>query len=357
MQIDGHHGLTYIAARLAGFTAADAQIIAYSAQYVDDATNSGVIRFDNGAMYSRISSAHKMLDYRNSEKLANHRVWASFHFLPGNGGQPAGLNPDGSFINKLVCKPDSYVARDMLRLAIQDREKPYGLHRLGVTMHVYADTFAHQGFSGNIHEINKVEDLQSSDPSLDQSFFSKIANFFVSSAFPLGHGAALSHPDRPYISWKYVNGLGQTVERNNQTIFFDAVDMMCRAMRCYRMGDTDVDLDSVEGIPEPDALRIKSMINSIRDEDGEERHSKWLEAIALGEFSFGPEQVSYIAKGEGSWKHRSIGQLEAVDDEEDEFVYSASFLTSDWKMFHDALQAHRFDILHDVLPKYGICAA
>ncbi len=51
MQIDGHHGLTYIAARLAGFTAYDAQVIAYSAQYVDDATNWGVLRFDNGAMY------------------------------------------------------------------------------------------------------------------------------------------------------------------------------------------------------------------------------------------------------------------------------------------------------------------
>jgi hypothetical protein len=32
-------------------------------------------------------------------------------------------------------------------------------------------------------------------------------------------------------------------------------------------------------------------------------------------------------------------------------------LKSDWKHFHDALQAHRQDVLHDVLPRYGICAA
>ena len=80
MQIDGHHTLTYIAARLAGFAHTKASIIAYSAQYVDDATNAGKLHFKNGAMYQRISSAHKMLDYRNTDELANHQVWIPFHF-------------------------------------------------------------------------------------------------------------------------------------------------------------------------------------------------------------------------------------------------------------------------------------
>ena len=357
MQIDGHHALTYIAARFAGFEAEDASKVAYSAQYVDDATNGGVIKFTNGAMYYRIASAHKMLDYRNSEELANHQAWAAFHFLPGNDGLPAGQNPSGSFINKLVCKPDSPVARDMLQLVIADRDKPYGLHRLGISMHVYADTFAHQGFTGNNHKINEVTDLESSYSELDQSFFSKIANFFISSAFPLGHGAALSHPDRPYITWQYKNGLGVHVERDNREIFFDAVDSMCRAMKCFINGDSTVNLDVVAGIPEEDALVIKGMLASINDDDGEVRHRRWLEAIAEGKFSFGAETLSYVPKGEGSWKYESIGQLKSEDQEDDRFEYQSSFLSSDWKMFHDALQAHRFDILHDVLPKYGICLA
>ena len=242
MQIDGHHALTYIAARCAGLTAEQASIVAYSAQYVDDATNSGAIKFDNGAMYHRISSAHKVFDYRNLDELANHSVWIPFHFLPGNGGVAAGHNPHGKFIHELICTPDSYVARDMLRLAISDRNKPYGLHRLGITMHVYADTFAHQGFCGVVHQINEVNDLASDDGSLDRSFFNKISNFFLSKGFPLGHGAALSHPDRPYISWTYTNGLGKHVTRNNQEIFFSAVDHMWRAMQCYMSNDITVDL-------------------------------------------------------------------------------------------------------------------
>ena len=51
MQIDFHHGVTYLLSRIAGFTAEEANIIAYSSAYVDDATNSGLIKFDNGAMY------------------------------------------------------------------------------------------------------------------------------------------------------------------------------------------------------------------------------------------------------------------------------------------------------------------
>lgn len=357
MQIDGHHTLTYIAARLAGFNKSKAFIIAYSAQYVDDATNSGIINFKNGAMYSRISSAHKMLDYRNSDELANHQVWIPFHFLPGNGGLAPGENPDGSFINKLVCRPDSYVARDMLRSCVQDRLKPYGLHRLGVTMHVYADTWAHQGFAGVKNDINEAKNLKSNNKSLDRSFANKIANFFLSEAFPLGHGAALSHPDRPSLVWEYNDNSGNKVKRDNSEIFMEAVDKMCRAMQCFRAGDLSMDLNAMDGLPPSDATKILRLIKSIKGDSGEARHEKWLEAIATGSFSFGAEEVTYTAKGKGSWKHRAIGQLAASDTGREEFTYRKSFLASNWKLFHDALQAHRHDILHDVLPKYGICAA
>ena len=357
MQIDGHHTLTYIAARLAGYAAKQASIIAYSAQYVDDATNAGVISFNNDAMYTRISSAHKMLDYRNSDELANHQVWVPFHFLPGNGGKPAGQNPDGSFIRKLVCYPDSYVARDMLRACARDIDKPYALHRLGISLHVYADTWAHQGFAGVNHVINKVEELQSNNSSLDRNFFNKIANFFLSESFPLGHGAALSHPDRPSLVWQYRNGLGELVKRDNAAIFMDAVEKMCRVMQCFRQADLSMDLEAMPGLPEADSKKILALIKSIKGDTGEVRHTRWIEEIAKGSFSFGAEQIAYKAKGRDSWKHRSIGQEAEADSGQELFYFKQSFILSDWKLFHDALQAYRLDVLHTVLPRYGICVA
>lgn len=357
MQIDGHHTMTYVAARLAGFSHKESSVVAYCAQYVDDANNSGVIEFDNQAMYSRISSAHKTLDHRNSDELANHQVWIPFHFLPGNGGKPAGENPGERFIRKLVCKPDSHVARDMLRLCVADHDKPYALHRLGVAMHVYADTFAHQGFAGVIHEINEVKNLSSNNKSKDKRFIEKIANYFISESFPLGHGAALSHPDSPYLVWEYTNGLKEKVKRDNPATFIEAVDKMCRAMQCYRANDVNMDLESADGLPARDSRKILSLIKNIKDDKGDDRHVKWLAEIKNGSFSFGATSLNYIAKGKGSWKHKAIGQLAAADTGKEVFKYDSAFLTSDWKMFHDALQAHRHDILHDVLPRYGICAA
>jgi hypothetical protein len=125
MQIDFHHGVTYVVARLAGFGHRDAEIVAYCSRYVDDATNDGVVRFENGAMYRRTASAHKSLDYKHFDELGNPHVWLPFHFLPGNGGKRAGENPAGSFIEKIICTPDSPVARDMVRARICDRDREH----------------------------------------------------------------------------------------------------------------------------------------------------------------------------------------------------------------------------------------
>ena len=126
---------------------------------MDDAVKTGTINFQNKAMYDRICSAHKTLDYRNMEELANHRVWLPFHFLPGNDGKLPDQNPDQHFVKRVVCTKDSPVAQDMVAACIRDRHKPYGLHRLGITLHTYADTWAHQGFAGINNEINDIRDL------------------------------------------------------------------------------------------------------------------------------------------------------------------------------------------------------
>jgi hypothetical protein len=354
MQIDFHHGVTYICARLAGFEHQAASTIAYCAQYVDDATNAGLIRFDNGALFSRLSSAHKMLDYRNFRVLANYRVWIPFHFLPGNGGLPVNQEPDGSFIEKLICRPNSYVAQDMVKECINRRATPYGLHRLGITMHVYVDTWAHQGFAGVNHRVNEARQWVDGTGQPDRALMSRLKGYFISEALPLGHGAVLSNPDKPFLQWGYTNGRGEQIYRNNPVDFLTAADHMCQAMQRYRLGDPDA---TVPGLPEPDKTLIAQMLKTITDHDGEARHQQWLAAIAAGKFSFGAAEVSYTSKGKGSWKHQALGTECEFDRDNDVFPYQPNFLASNWKLFHDALQAHHFHIIHELLPKYGICVA
>jgi hypothetical protein len=99
------------------------------------------------------------------------------------------------------------------------------------------------------------------------------------------------------------------------------------------------------------------MLENIKDKNGHARHHKWLDAISQGKFSFGDANVDYIPKGQGSWKYQALRTEKAVDKDNEIFHYHPSFLVSNWKLFHDALQAHQFYIIHDLLPKYGICVA
>ena len=366
MQVDFHHAVTYIAARCAGFSSREASVIAYAAQYVDDASNSGVVRFEGGIQYSRISSAHRLVDARNFRELANLLVWIPFHFLPGNGGEKTGENMDGSFIEKLRCTPDSHVAKDMIASCIADCRKPYALHRLGITMHVYADTFAHQGFAGVCHEINDVTELQGKRVKKIkwERFRERFLSGFIETVLPLGHGAVLAYPDLPFAQWSYRNEYLDRSQRSsegvrdNPSLFMRAVDSMYTAMTEYRKQAYGVAISPRIGCA--DRERIEHNLRHFTDSDGRQRHGKWCASVAKGDFTFaekGAEHLSYVPKGKGSWKHAALETEKAKDDANEIFPYHDDFLTSDWKLFHDALQKHRFVVLRDILPRYGICGA
>ncbi len=400
MQIDGHHTGTYVAARAAGFPHDEAARIAYAAQYVDDATNAGSICFKNSEyMYFRIASAHRMIDYQNLIEVANHLVWLPFHFLPGNGGLPAGQEPNDGELEKLICRPDSHVARDMLRASFADRNSERGLHRLGIAMHVYADTFAHQGFVGALHRANKVSGLHSDNPGADKqlqdspvisviknalvnikAFFYFVRNGLkwllaaiavmlkerkwpteylndISNIEPLGHVTALAYPDLPFLVWHYRCYNGTIINRDNPTDYLTAIDMMTRAMRAWRSNDATMALEQHEGLNAADRAVVDELLRGLNDPDGHERHKQWLEAIRTGRFSFGAVDLHYVHKGNGSWKHQALGTESEKDSGIEYYPYSPSFISSDWKLFHDAAQVHRSVVVHDVLPKYGICAA
>lgn len=360
MQIDFHHATTYVAARIAGFDSKRAAIIAHAAQYVDDATSDGPVRFSNKFLYQRISPAHKMIDTRNTRDLDNHQVWIPFHFLPGNGGMAAGANPSGKMVQRLVCTPDSPIARDMVRQAIVESHKPYGLHRLGITMHVYADTWAHQGFAGLLDRINEVENVKETGNS--DVFKSGLGTFvrdFLDDAIPpLGHGRATIFPDMPFLKWQYRNHQGEIIERDNTKDFCKAANEMCKAMQRYLLADPNA---RTSGINDSDMKKIKMLFTETRDKEGSSRHNRWLAEIRKGTFSFGAADTHYMGKEQHkenvgsarSWKKQALGTTANLQS----YQYRASFLKSDWKLFHDAVMAHRFYVVNELLPAYGICAA
>ena len=296
-------------------------------------------------------------------------------------------------------------------------------------MHVYADTWAHQDFSGIMHEMNKFTDIKSSDPENDirikqsqglndehlntvELAWKKFNNLIidpitarvVGDSFPLGHGSALSYPDLPFLKWgykkvdKYMPFSEEYLDRDkdgfivrdNTEIFLDAADHMFKAMRAFKNNDENVDMEASEAIPQRE--KIKTLFEEITDKEPLDRHKQWLEKINNNYFidekntdgsngnlnyqSYNPEldewkntilqhkktyRTGVISKDLMNYLKKQLvnimpNSINLEYKNSYKFPENELFLDSNWKHFHDALIAHRYTILHEILPDHGICA-
>ena len=365
MQKDFHFTATYTLARLAGFSQEEGEIIASSSQFIDDATNAGTLLFDNYAGYQFFSSAHKMLDYRNFEQLQNHYCWIPFHFLPGNKTDDPLFEGEKPFVQKLICQPNSEVAQLMIKKMLQKKGKPYSLYQLGITMHVYADTWAHQKFCGISHKVNSVKEILDYDDGthhtghntriakyFKKKWWERIFSWMLTEYSPLGHGPALSMPDKPFLKWQYINYAGKVVRRDNTEIYMDAIDHLYSALKSYKMNHLEFKHFELET---SDKEMFFKLFSTLTSDDSEERVSGWKKAISEGAFSFGKETIYYHGEGENSWKTQLDFSLpKKLNGTRKEIPYKSNFLSAPWKLFHDAATDHRKTILHDVLPAHNI---
>jgi len=257
MQIDMHYYGTYAMARAAGMRPASAQIVATAAQFVDDNAHKESVELKDGGRIDSQATAHHSADVKNIDPEDQRRVWVPFHFLPGNQG--------ASYTERLVCGMDSPIARQMVTdnvaMAV---DSPFGLELLGITAHVYADTFAHYGFSGISSRKNRVINHSITlDPGLgagirqyiegkaDAFFkregeqgglFANVKRWFVSSmgenlSGGLGHGAVATYPDRPYLRWSftYEDPERPSGQRNNDETYL----VGCRQLHAMFRGFLD----------------------------------------------------------------------------------------------------------------------
>ena len=219
MQLDMHYYGTYAMARTAGLKPGICKTIATAAQFVDDNAAKIEYRISGRRQNRRPGYGPPCVGCHQQPRSEDQRqVWVPFHFLPGNKGN--------SFSQRLVCRENSKIARDLVDHHLTFAAHPAGVCLIGVAAHVYADTFSHYGFSGVGSRYNRVDnDSFEFDAGLDpdiadyirkkeRDFFKRfgkgggfIANIkswlaeTVSGA--LGHGAVATYPDRPYLKWSF----------------------------------------------------------------------------------------------------------------------------------------------------------
>lgn len=258
MQIDFHYYATYCAAVLAGYSHAESLEICTAAQYVDCCTKTALKKMKAPLSAATTQTQMEMMEADPGILSLQDitRIWASFHFLPGD---LTARKPRRSrrYMNKyrLICQPNSALLLDTLGQAKQIGT----LQAVGIAMHVLADTWAHRNFAGtpsmvinNIaadcyevldldgerverkihfrHKVGGADDLENG------RYTSTVPQFSENSVMNLGHGRAGHLPDYSFLRYRYLPAWGEyeLVLKDNPREYLHAFAQMVYAMKWLR---------------------------------------------------------------------------------------------------------------------------
>lgn len=350
MQKDMHFYGVYALARAAGIKPDTARIIAYASQFVDDALEGEVNVLENQkAIFPNITS-HKPYDYKNTILRDQWKVWVPFHFLPGN------QSIARSFIGKMICLKgiESKPAKAILNHALAHKMKTYGAHLVGITAHVYADTFAHYGFVGLSSHRNKVRNdtikvnVESRDilkyiKNKFGTFITRVAGT-IAEAVPVGHGAVATYPDRPYLKWEYKDETGKLVKRDNAKDFLTAFEQL------YIFFCNFVQDQPVYGKPNSEGWsEIKNVIKNIIEKEGkkEDRIKQWKTAIAGDKMFSSTKKDKSIRYSDEEWMPHNIQKYLAA---------CGTLKNCNPCLFIQAAWKHKNYILYELLPDNNLIA-
>ncbi len=330
MQIDFHFYGIYFLCRAVGIVSERAKRIAYASQYVDDAKDGGKFKSPDGFEFNTVHSSYGLLKTPFSEK-AQREIWLPFHFVPNvMDGEEVG--------EKIVTRPDSLICRSAMTQLRQDLGNDY---KVGVFLHSWADTWAHQGFSARVGRENSCSDIicHNLRRNVSEEILPFLGLIFGGMDIDLikgvGHGEASTCPDEPYLDWEYKNGFGTLVKRKNHDIFMQASETVFDFLTRDVSQNVGRDWSTIEN----DVSQVFAGKGN-----AEERGNFWRDLIASGN-QFNPdERDNNIGYDEMEWRD------EIVDKETGKIKPGANVVNSHWYQFNEAARWYKTEILKATPP-------
>lgn len=271
MNINFHYFTVKTLCRVAGLCEEDAQIIANYSQFVDDYSvweNYKFLEVPEYAMHLVLNQTSPYEFYTVTtgftsfiddarlviEKYQNE-IAVPFHFIP--------IKKLKNFPSRAQAKEYRTVAAnlnnsDLICQLLYDAKNKYmnihgryELMRIGLLLHIFADTYAHQLFSGfrkwvNFSYLTKVIDNRGGrdiTSQYDPNFFHVLPS--------IGHANVNTAPDDPYVTWsmkmasnsneRYKDDYTLLYERNNPKVFFQSTCWEILKFICECMGRPMVD--------------------------------------------------------------------------------------------------------------------
>jgi hypothetical protein len=213
MNAEFHYYAVYFLCARAGLPGERCADIAFASQYVDNA----IIGYDiDDGGFSYRSQITQNYIFWDDETLRG--ISLPFHFVPGLPEAARRERVDGT-ASRWTVTPDSPLAKELLLAALRTGDD----FRIGIALHAYADTWAHQHFSGRVEDGNVV------DPS--------------SHLPPAGHLQALRSPDDAAGRWTDARLLPELSRVDNTARFRAAGRKIYRYLRTYlRLGFVEEDI-------------------------------------------------------------------------------------------------------------------
>jgi len=192
MQKDFHFSVVYVLCRFAGLTPQESQVVSTASQHTDDCKMVGRLYRSDGRYHIAVPTQappHLALSERWQEQILR-----PFHFVYADGNQRV-TTAGNDRVRSLVEKSTELVGRD----------RRLGLKALGISLHAFADSYAHQGFSAFQGPENNVRDLSlmPNDPKLLKKITGGFLHRFPNLPPQIGHAEAVHCPDIPFLQWQY----------------------------------------------------------------------------------------------------------------------------------------------------------
>ena len=266
----------------------------------------------------------------------------------------------------------------MLRYYLSNSSQPWAIELMGVAAHVYADTFAHYGFSGVSSPLNRIngrtltfkvvkEEINNHIRTKKTNFSTKYGKEKRQESFlkqclsdtledltgALGHAGVFTYPDRPYLNWSFKYEYGEDTDkkqvRDNPATFIEGAQKLHSFLRAFRtqrpdLTDTNAAIDFgtiqkglfeiiyFEGEKDKRCLQWQNFFQKIvKDRSLVENNNN---------------NLPIPVYDENEWhNHR---------DDFDKLTVASEITSKPIYRFYQAAGFHRHYVLRELLPSYGL---
>lgn len=279
MDLEFHYYITYLIAVKAGFKKSAAETLAYASQYIDDNDYIFDISPETPAHYQNYISQTKDI-IQPRKKL--FRIYPIFHFIPGNPLQKSARRKDGK-LHYLNTIPANQNANRILAEALNS----HNIYQIGLAIHSFADTYAHQNFVGYYDTFNSLKGILKRSPA------------------KIGHASATHKPDIPNLIWQDKRLCNLLATRNNKALFLQAAASIFVKLKRYNQPEVSnlevesetkeliADLTSAIGETTTEYNFFKNTLSNLLKKGSRQQRINNYRALALKEKYGGQELAEY----------------------------------------------------------------